>query len=157
TTIDSLIRISSSKHSIWFCSRTRSRASCSFIRVMLRQIRCSPLGTKLKISSSAINRRTNRSASLKSCLRPRGARLENACAKCKRVGAPYSPPPRPPVLRRRFHHRLFDSLLPQPRQKALQLVRQCDKSPSHWFLLRRTCVHHNYHQNFLVYVNPCHL
>src|SRR5262249_44559714 len=85
TTIDSLIRISSSKHSIWFCSRTRSRASCSFIRVMLRQIRCSPLGTKLKISSLAINRRTNRSASLKSCLRPRGARLENACAKCKRI------------------------------------------------------------------------
>ncbi len=53
--------------------------------VMLRQIRCSALGTKLKISSLAINRRTNRSASLKSCLRPRGARLENACAKCKRM------------------------------------------------------------------------
>ena len=34
------------------------------MRVMLRQIRCSPLGTKLNISSSAISRRTNRSASL---------------------------------------------------------------------------------------------
>jgi len=55
------------------------------MRVMLRQIRCSPLGTKLKTSSLAISRRTNRSASLKSCLRPRGARLENACAKCKRM------------------------------------------------------------------------
>ena len=53
------------------------------MRVRLRQIRCSPLGTKLKISSSAISRRTSRSASLKSCLRPRGARLENACAKCR--------------------------------------------------------------------------
>src|SRR6266481_2437921 len=49
TTMDSLIRISSNKHSIWFCSRTRSRVSCSFIRVMLRQLRCSPPGTKLKI------------------------------------------------------------------------------------------------------------
>jgi hypothetical protein len=57
--------------------------SCSFMRVMLRQIRCSPLGTKLKISSLAINRRTNRSASLKSCLRPHGwktpAPSANAC------------------------------------------------------------------------------
>ena len=34
----------------------------------------------------AICRRTNRSASWKSCLRPRGARLQNACAKCKRIG-----------------------------------------------------------------------
>src|SRR5499433_289796 len=84
TTIDSLMRISSSRHSIWFCSRTRSRVSCTFLRVRLRQIRCSPLGTKLNLSSSAISRRTSRSASLKSCLPPRGARLENACAKCKR-------------------------------------------------------------------------
>lgn len=38
-----------------------------------------------KMSSLAIKRRTNRSASLKSCLRPRGTRLENACAKCKRM------------------------------------------------------------------------
>src|SRR5215469_2067596 len=52
---------------------------------MLRQVRCSPFGTKLKINSSAISRRTNRSASLKSCLRPRGARLENACANSKRI------------------------------------------------------------------------
>src|SRR6516165_9131566 len=55
------------------------------MRVMLRQMRCSPFGTKLKINSSAISRRTNRSASLKSCLRPRGARLEKACAKCKSI------------------------------------------------------------------------
>ena len=85
TTIDSLIRISSSKHSIWFCSRTRSRVSCTFIRAMLRQVRCSPSGTKLKINSFAISRRTSRSASLKSCLRPRGARFENAWARCKRM------------------------------------------------------------------------
>src|SRR5215469_1074733 len=55
------------------------------MRVRLRQIRCSPPGTKLKINSSAISRRTSRSASLKSYLRPRGARLENACAKCKPI------------------------------------------------------------------------
>src|SRR5215469_14133141 len=51
---------------------------------MLRQVRRSSPRTKLKINSSAMSRRTNRSASLKSCLRPRGARLENACANCKR-------------------------------------------------------------------------
>jgi hypothetical protein len=51
--------------------------------LLLRQIRWSPLGTKLKISSSAINRGTKRSASLKSCFRPCGARLENPCANCK--------------------------------------------------------------------------
>ena len=66
------------------------RTATTYVRIVrefaeLRQIRCSPLGTKLKISSSAISRRTSRSASLKSCLRPRGARLENACAKCKRI------------------------------------------------------------------------
>ena len=61
------------------------RCRCSFIRVRLRQIRCSPPGTKLKINSFAISRRTSRSASLKSCLRPRGARLENAWAQCKRM------------------------------------------------------------------------
>src|SRR6266581_9402100 len=32
-------------------------------------------------------------------------------------------PHRPPVLRSRLHHRLFHSLLPQPRQKAVQLAR----------------------------------
>ena len=53
------------------------------MRVRLRQMRCSPSGTKLRMSSSAINRRANRSASLKSCLRPRGARLEKACARCR--------------------------------------------------------------------------
>ena len=39
-----------------------------------------PSGTKLRISSLAVGRRINRSTSLKSCLRPRGALLENACA-----------------------------------------------------------------------------
>ncbi|MDX6459920.1 MAG: hypothetical protein QOE55_3617 [Acidobacteriaceae bacterium] len=48
-------------------------------------MRCSPFGTKLRISSFAISRRTSLSASLKSCLRPRGARLENACARCKHI------------------------------------------------------------------------
>jgi hypothetical protein len=43
TTTDSLMRISSSRHSIWFCSRTRSRVSCTFMRVRLRQIRCSTI------------------------------------------------------------------------------------------------------------------
>ena len=57
-----------------------------FIRPMSRQIRYSPPGTKFKINSSAIRaRRTNRSASLNSCLHPRGPGLENACANCKRT------------------------------------------------------------------------
>jgi hypothetical protein len=48
TTTDSLIRISSSRHSIWLCSRTWSRVSRSFLRVRLRQVRCSPWGTELR-------------------------------------------------------------------------------------------------------------
>jgi hypothetical protein len=40
------------------------------------------LGTKLKINSSAISRRTHRSASRKSCLRPW---VEKAWAKCKSI------------------------------------------------------------------------
>ena len=52
---------------------------------MVRQARCSGSGTKLKINSPATSRRSNRSASRKSPLRPRGARLEKACARCKRM------------------------------------------------------------------------
>jgi hypothetical protein len=36
----------------------------------------------------------------------------------------------------------------------VQLARHRDESPPRWFLFRRTGIHHNYHQNFLVYVNP---
>ena len=133
---------------------TRSRVGCSFMRVMLRQIRCSPLGTKLKISSLRSVGAPTAPHLLKSCLRPRGARLENACAKCKRMWGLQFQPHRPPVLGRRFHHCLSYSLLPQPRQQAVQLARQGDESPPRCFLFRRTCIDHNYHQNFLVYVNP---
>jgi hypothetical protein len=35
-----------------------------------------------------------------------------------------------------------------------QLARQGNESPSRWFLFRHTRIHDNYHQNFLVYVNP---
>src|SRR5215813_12785777 len=155
TTIDSLMRISSSRHSIWFCSRTRSRVSCTFMRVRLRQIRCSPLGTKLKISSSAISRRTSRSASLKSCLRPRGARLENACAKCKRIcGSSSSHTDR--------QYGAVDSITAsstpcscnQIRNRCNSLTRQRDKSSPCRLLFRRTSIHHHYHQDFLVYVDP---
>jgi hypothetical protein len=66
-------------------------------------------------------------------------------------------PHRPPVLSSRFHHRLFYSLFPQPHQQAVQLAWHGDESPPRWFLFRRTRVHDNYHQNFLVYVNPRHL
>src|SRR6266581_119252 len=66
-------------------------------------------------------------------------------------------PHRPPVLGSRFHHRLFYSLLLQPRQQAVQLARHRDESPPRWFLFRPTCIHDNYHQNFLVYVYPCDL
>src|SRR5262249_1200104 len=47
--------------------------------------RCSESGTKLKINSPARNRRRNRTASRKSYFRPLGARLEKACARCKRM------------------------------------------------------------------------
>src|SRR5438105_6059401 len=81
-TLDNLIPISSSKASSWLCSRTRSCVSWVFMRVRVRQARCSGSGTKLSINFWARCRLTRRSASLKSCLRPRGARLENACANC---------------------------------------------------------------------------
>ena len=55
-----------------------------FIRLIVPQLRCSGPGTKLKINSSARNRRRNRSASRKSCFRPLGARLEKAGARYKR-------------------------------------------------------------------------
>ena len=77
-TLDSLIRISFSRLFSWLCSRTRSRANWTLARVIMRQARCSGWGTKLSIRSSASSRRTSRYASLKSGLRPRGARLEYA-------------------------------------------------------------------------------
>src|SRR6266576_2991381 len=63
-------------------------------------------------------------------------------------------PHRPPVLRSRLHHRLFHSLLPQPRQKVVQLARHRDESPPRWFLFRHPRIDDNHHQHFLVYVNP---
>jgi hypothetical protein len=36
----------------------------------------------------------------------------------------------------------------------VQLARHRDESPPRWFLFRPTRIHDNYHQNFLVYVNP---
>jgi hypothetical protein len=36
----------------------------------------------------------------------------------------------------------------------VQLARHRDESPPPWFLFRDTRIHDNYHQNFLVYVNP---
>src|ERR1700741_5040040 len=63
-------------------------------------------------------------------------------------------PHRPTVLRSRFHHRLFHSLLPQPRQKAVRFARHRDESPPRWFLFRHPRIHDNHHQNFLVYINP---
>src|SRR5258707_8772984 len=74
--------------------------------------------------------------------------------KVKTHVASHSDPPRPPVLGSRLHHRLFHSLLPQPRQKAVQLARHRDESPPRWFLFRHPRIHDNHHQHFLVYVNP---
>jgi len=49
----------------------------------MRQSRCSGSGTKLKNNSSAANRFTSRLASAQSDLRPLGARLDCAWARCK--------------------------------------------------------------------------
>src|SRR5260370_972759 len=55
------------------------------------------------------------------------------------------------------HPRLSYTLLPQPHQQEVQLARRGADSPPRWFLLRRTGIHQNYHQNFLLYINPRHL
>ena len=73
---------SSNSASSWFCSRTLSRVSWYFVRVTVRQRRCSASGTKLKINPWDTSRFTRRSASKKSLLRPRRPRFDKACAKC---------------------------------------------------------------------------
>jgi len=47
--------------------RTRSRTSCTLVRVMVRHRRCSGSGTKLRINSPASSRRSSHCASPKYC------------------------------------------------------------------------------------------
>src|SRR5438876_6814638 len=82
TRLDNLIWVSSSRLSSRFCNCTRSQVNWYFLRITVRQSRCSLSGTKLKVSSWATNRFTNRSASGKSFFRPCGPRLDCACARC---------------------------------------------------------------------------
>src|SRR5215472_202609 len=124
---------------------------------MLRQVRCSPFGTKLKINSSAISRRASRSASLKSCLRPRGARLENACANCKRIYGSNASQTDRQYCAVDFHDRSFHLLLLQPAQQSPQVARHGRKSSPLRLAVRCTRIDHHNHQHFLVYVNSGYL
>jgi hypothetical protein len=91
---------------------------------------------------------------LKSCLRPRGARLENACAKCIRMwGSSSSHTDR--------QYCAVDSITasstPSSRnhvKRRVQPARHRDESSPRRFLFRHTPIHDNDHRNFLVYVNP---
>jgi hypothetical protein len=87
------------------------------------------------------------SGALKSCLRPCGARLENAWAKCNRMyGLSSSHTDR--------QYCAVDSLLSQPPQQTVQFARHAGEPPPRWFLFRRTRIQHHHHQNSLVYLNP---
>ncbi len=83
TRLDNLMCASSSNASSRFCNCTRFRVCCSLARVIVRHKRCSGSGTKLRINSLATNRFSRRSASTKSLLRPRRARFDCACARCR--------------------------------------------------------------------------
>ena len=72
---------SSSRASSRFWSCTRLRVTWYLRRITVRQSRCSASGTKLKVSSCATRRFTNRSASGKSFLRPPGPRFDCAWAR----------------------------------------------------------------------------
>ena len=72
---------SSSSASSRFWSCTRLRVTWYLRRITVRQSRCSASGTKLKVSSCATRRFTNRSASGKSFLRPPGPRFDCAWAR----------------------------------------------------------------------------
>src|SRR5437899_2745415 len=82
TRLDNLMWASSSRASKRFCSCTRLRVNWYFLRITVRQRRCSASGTKLRLNSFATSRFTRRSASGKSFLRPRGPRFDCACARC---------------------------------------------------------------------------
>ena len=81
TRLDTLMCASSSSASnrLWSC--TRLRVTWYLRRITVRQSRCSASGTKLKVSSCATRRFTNRSASGKSLLRPPGPRFDCAWAR----------------------------------------------------------------------------
>ena len=81
TMLDTLMCASSSSASSRFWSCTRLRVTWYLRRITVRQSRCSASGTKLKVSSWATRRFTNRSASGKSFLRPPGPRFDCAWAR----------------------------------------------------------------------------
>ena len=80
TRLDTLMCASSSSASnrLWSCTRS---VIWYLRRMTVRQSRCSTSGTKLKVSSCATRRFTNRSASGKSFLRPPGPRFDCAWAR----------------------------------------------------------------------------
>jgi hypothetical protein len=65
-----------------FCSCTRLRVNWYFLRITVRQRRCSASGTKRRVSSFAISHFTRRSAPGRSFLRACGPRFDCACARC---------------------------------------------------------------------------
>ncbi len=138
-------------------------------RITVRQSRCSTSGTKLKVSSCATRRFTNRSASGKSFLRPPGPRFDCAWARWS-VPASRGAPSRVrrrgrpccsrasqtgrQVLRRRLHDDVLDLALDQPVGQAAQIGR---RRPDLLALEVRVAVdldvgHHD-GQHLLVHVN----
>src|SRR4029077_11937640 len=65
-------------------------------------------------------------------------------------------PHRLPVLRRRFHHRLFDTALAQPLRQATQFAGGGAKAPALGQRLRFGDLAHHHHEHFLVHVDSCY-
>ena len=142
TRLDTLMCASSSSDSSRFWSCTRLRVIWYLRRITVRQSRCSASGTKLKVSSCATRRFTNRSASGKSFLRPpaptirlRLGEMERARERRRAVAraALRSPvlfqrfPHRPPVLRGRFHDDFLDLVLDEPVGQRAQIGRRSSR------------------------------
>ena len=131
-----------------------------FIRLIVPQLRCSGPGTKLKINSSARNRRRNRSASRKSCFRPLGAQLEKAGARCKRRYGSNS-------LHTGFQYCAVDSMTtsvtpssrsqPDKRRSSLVVVPKRRRCSSPGEAIASFSGWRDDHQHFLVHVNGCYL
>ena len=127
---------SSASNRLWSC--TRFRSIWYLRRITVRQIRCSTSGTKLKVSSCATRRFTNRSASgSPSCARRvhdsialgRDGACPQAAARCRvpDVGDANTVPGLPTpvaVLRGRLHDDFLDVMLDEPVREATQVARR---------------------------------
>ncbi len=125
---------------------------------MLRHVRCSPSGTKLKINSFGDQPPHQPFGVLEIMLAPPRGTVGESLRQLQTHIRLQLQPHRPPVLGSRFHDRFFHPLLPQPesiigasRSAWLQIAAA---PASHSGVLG---IDHYHHQHFLVYVNSRYL